>query len=150
MHFANCKWIPQQAKNIIVAESATLLFFFDLLCCFEFHGQIAKTHYRSKTCRKLLEKQKTLRSLLQSLWNPQQILRNPGFMCFVNLRCLWIRSGKWNPHPSNGLVLWSHVHLDPIQKIQDTLLKWKHNIISTFWTITLGHFCSFMFWASLF
>ena len=42
MHFVNCMRIPQQAKNRIVAESAILLFFFDLLRCFEFHGLIAK------------------------------------------------------------------------------------------------------------
>ena len=42
MHFVNCMRIPQQANNRIVAESAILLFFFDLLRCFEFHGLIAK------------------------------------------------------------------------------------------------------------
>ena len=31
VHFVNFKWIRQQALNIIVAESATLLFFFYLL-----------------------------------------------------------------------------------------------------------------------
>ena len=31
--FVNCKSIPQQAKIRFVAEPATLLVFFDLLCC---------------------------------------------------------------------------------------------------------------------
>ena len=52
MHFVNCERIPQQAKIRFVAESATLLFFFDLFCCFGFHGQIAKTLISSKSLQK--------------------------------------------------------------------------------------------------
>ena len=42
VYFVNCKQIPQQAN---------LLFLFDLLCCFGFHGQIAKTLHCSKLLR---------------------------------------------------------------------------------------------------
>ena len=45
MHFVHCKRIPEQAKMRFVAESTTLLLFFDLLCSFGFHKQIAKTLY---------------------------------------------------------------------------------------------------------
>ena len=55
MPFANCKRIPPQANIGFVAESATLLFFYALLCCFGFLGQIAKTVY----CAKALQKQVT-------------------------------------------------------------------------------------------
>ena len=48
----HCKRNPQQAKFRYVAESANLLLFFDLLCCFGFCKQIPKSLYRSK----LLEK----------------------------------------------------------------------------------------------
>ena len=34
MHSVYCKQNPQQAKIRFVAESATLLLFFDILCCF--------------------------------------------------------------------------------------------------------------------
>ena len=37
------KRIPQRYKIRFVAESATLLFFFDLLCCLGFLKQILKT-----------------------------------------------------------------------------------------------------------
>ena len=49
MHSLHCKRNPQQAKNRFVAESATLLLFFDLLCCFGFHKQVPKSLYRSKS-----------------------------------------------------------------------------------------------------
>ena len=72
--FCECKRIPQQAKSRFVAESATLIFFFDLLCCFGFHEQIAKILHRSK----LLRKQANLGNLQpncgesgSSLWSPQ-------------------------------------------------------------------------------
>ena len=52
VHFMHCKRIPQQAKIRSVAESATLLLFFDLLRCFEFNKQIPKTLYRSKSLHK--------------------------------------------------------------------------------------------------
>ena len=42
----HCMRNPQQAKIRFVAESATLLLFFDLLCCFGFHKQIPKSLYR--------------------------------------------------------------------------------------------------------
>ena len=51
VHFVNYKRIPQQTKIRFIVESATLLFFFDLLCCFGFHVQIATTLY----CSKLLQ-----------------------------------------------------------------------------------------------
>ena len=73
MHFVNCGRIPQQAKIKFVAESATLLFFFDLLCCFGFHGQIAKILH----CSKLLQKQAIL-------WNPQQNVGNSKPICGIN------------------------------------------------------------------
>ena len=69
MHFVNCKRIPQQAKIRFVAESATLIFFFDLLCCFGFHGRIAKT----MRCSKSLEKQATLRNTQQNVCNPEPV-----------------------------------------------------------------------------
>ena len=43
MHSVVCKRIPQQAQIRFVAECATLLHFFDLICCFGFHKQIPKT-----------------------------------------------------------------------------------------------------------
>ena len=43
VYFVHCKRIPQQAKVRFVAESATLLVFFDLLRCFGFDKQIPKT-----------------------------------------------------------------------------------------------------------
>ena len=49
VHSVPCKRIPQQVKIKFVAESATLLLFFDLLCCFGFHKQIHKKFYRSKS-----------------------------------------------------------------------------------------------------
>ena len=53
VRFENCKQIiPQQAKVGFVAEFATLLFFFDLLCCFGFHRQIAKTLFLLKIAPK--------------------------------------------------------------------------------------------------
>ena len=69
MHLMNSKRIPQQAKIMFVAESAMLLFFFDLLCCFGFHGQIAKRLY----CSKLLQKQAILRNPQQNVWNPEPV-----------------------------------------------------------------------------
>ena len=48
VHSVPCKWIPQQAKIRFVAKSATLLLFFDLLCCFGFQKQILKTLYCSE------------------------------------------------------------------------------------------------------
>ena len=39
--FWECKRIPQQAKSRFVAESQASIFFFDLLRCFGFHGQIS-------------------------------------------------------------------------------------------------------------
>ena len=47
-----CKRTPQQAKIRFFGEFATLLLFFDLLCCFGFHKQIPKTLYRSKSLQK--------------------------------------------------------------------------------------------------
>ena len=47
----SCKRIPQQAQIRFVAESAKLLLFFDLLCCFGFHKK-PKTLYRSKLLQK--------------------------------------------------------------------------------------------------
>ena len=73
MLFVICKRIPQQAQLRFVVESATLLIFFDLLCCHIFHKQIAKTLHRSKT----LMKQASLRNpqkicgIRNSLWVPQ-------------------------------------------------------------------------------
>ena len=52
MHLVNCRWIPQQAKITFVAESATLLLYFDLVGCFGLHKQISKTLYRSKSFQK--------------------------------------------------------------------------------------------------
>ena len=49
LKFVNCKRIPLPAKNKFVAESRTLLVFFDTLFCFGFHEKkTAKTLYRSK------------------------------------------------------------------------------------------------------
>ena len=69
VHFVNCKRIPQEAKIRFVAESASLLIFFDLLCCFGFHGQKAKTLY----CSKSLQKQATLQNLQQNVWNQEPV-----------------------------------------------------------------------------
>ena len=65
VHSVHCKRNSQQAKIRFIKESATLLLFFDLRCCFGFHKQISKTLYRSK----LLQKQANLR-------NPQLYFRN--------------------------------------------------------------------------
>ena len=43
VRFVHCKRIREQASIRFVAESITLLLFFDLLCCFGTHKQIAKT-----------------------------------------------------------------------------------------------------------
>ena len=66
MHSLHCNGNPQQAKIRFVAESATLLLFFDLLCCLGFHKQIPKSLYRSKSLEKLA-----------NLLNPQLYLRDP-------------------------------------------------------------------------
>ena len=42
VHSVPCKRILQQDQIRFVAESATLLFFFDLLCCFGFHNKYLK------------------------------------------------------------------------------------------------------------
>ena len=94
--------IPQQEKIRFVPESAKLQFLFHLLCCFGFHGQIAKTLH----CSKLLQKQAILRK-------PQQNVRNPEQVCgiheqiiiyvFVNLCCRGIRNCKWNPQIVSGI-----------------------------------------------
>ena len=52
MHSVHCKRISQLAKIRFVAESATLLLFFDLLRCFGFLRQIPKTLYCSKSLQK--------------------------------------------------------------------------------------------------
>ena len=52
MHSEHCKRNPQQDKIRFVAESTSMLLFFDLLCFFGFHGQIAKILYRSKSLQK--------------------------------------------------------------------------------------------------
>ena len=52
VHSVHGKRIPQQANIRFVAESATLLPFFDLLRCFGFYKQMPKTLYRSKLLRK--------------------------------------------------------------------------------------------------
>ena len=52
MLFVNGRPIPQKAKITFVAEPATMLLFFDFLCCFTFHGQVAKTLYCSKSLQK--------------------------------------------------------------------------------------------------
>ena len=41
-----------KAKIRFVAESKSLLLFFDFLCCYEFRKQILKTLFRSKSLRK--------------------------------------------------------------------------------------------------
>ena len=69
LRFVNCNRIPQLTKFRFVAESATLLFFFDLLCCFGFHGEKAKTLY----CSKSLQKQATLQNPQQNVWNPEPV-----------------------------------------------------------------------------
>ena len=46
--FVNCKQIPHQAKIRFVSESAILLLFFDLLCCFGLNKQLAETLHFSK------------------------------------------------------------------------------------------------------
>ena len=69
MHSVKCTRIPQQAKIKYVAESGTLLFFFDLLCCFGFQEQIAKT----LCCSKSLQKETTLRNLQPNVWNPEPV-----------------------------------------------------------------------------
>ena len=77
VHFVNCKRIPLQAKIRFLADSATLLFFFDFLCCFGFRGRIAKTLY----CSKALQKQANLR-------NSQQNVSNREPVCGVHGRIL--------------------------------------------------------------
>ena len=72
VHSAHCMWIPQQAKNSFVAESATLLLFFYLLRCFGFHKKIPKALYRSK----LLQKKANLRNLQPYLRNPKRFVES--------------------------------------------------------------------------
>ena len=103
VHSVPCKRILQQAQIRFVAESATLLFFFDLLCCFWFHKQIPKTLYRSSSLQNLhlriplgVAESRTT-SYICLLRNPQQVncadknyiasicTRNPREYC------------KWNP-----------------------------------------------------
>ena len=55
LFFEKCHWIPQKAKNRIVA---LLCYIFDNFCCFEFHGEIVKT----LCCWILLQKQVILRN----------------------------------------------------------------------------------------
>ena len=69
MHYLNCKRTPQQAKVRFVAEPATLLFLFELLCCFGFHAQIDKTLYYLKA----LQKAAKLRNLQPNVWNPELV-----------------------------------------------------------------------------
>ena len=69
VHFVHCKRIPEHAKIRFNAESTTLLLFFDLLCCFGFHKQIAKTLY----CLKSLQKQAILRNFAeQAIFRPSR------------------------------------------------------------------------------
>ena len=56
VHSQHCKRNPQQANIRFVAESATLLLFFDLLCCFEFHKQIPKSLYRYVNHKELIRR----------------------------------------------------------------------------------------------
>ena len=56
-------------KNQICPGIRKIAIFYDLLCCFGFHGQLAKTLY----CSKLLQKQATLRNPQQNGWNPEQV-----------------------------------------------------------------------------
>ena len=79
VQFGNCKRIPQQVEIGFVPESAKLLFFFDLLCHFGFHREIAKTLH----CSQLLQKQTILRNLQQKVWNPKQIHEQTILMCLV-------------------------------------------------------------------
>ena len=52
VHFVHFMRITQQAKIRFVAESTSLLLFFDLLCCYGFHKQILKTLFRKKPLQK--------------------------------------------------------------------------------------------------
>ena len=103
MHFVSMKRFPRQANKIIVAEPAGFVLFFDLLCCFGFHGQIAKTLY----CSKLLQKQASLRNLQQTLWSAQQKMRKPEqFVESINKQdCLY--QGKALNVPTSSYILWS-------------------------------------------
>ena len=62
-HFVNCKGIPQQAKNRIVAESATLLSFFDFFFLF----RIPRTNNITLYFSQLLQKQENLRILQKNV-----------------------------------------------------------------------------------
>ena len=50
MHSLHCKRNPQQAKIRFVAESAALLLFFDLRCCFGFLNYL--NHCTAQNCSK--------------------------------------------------------------------------------------------------
>ena len=55
MHSVHFKRIPKQAKIRSYAESASLLSFFDFLCCFGFHKKIPKFTLPPKNAPKISE-----------------------------------------------------------------------------------------------
>ena len=90
-----------KGKNRIIAESTTMLFFFDLPCCFGFHGQIAKTLYSSTSLRK-----SNFAESATNLPSPEQFVEfaNKQYkMCLVNLSCRGIRICKRNPQIVSGI-----------------------------------------------
>ena len=72
VHSLHYKRNPQLAKIIFVAESATLLLFSDLQCCFGFHKQTPNSLYRSKS----LQKWANLRNPQHHLWKPEQFVES--------------------------------------------------------------------------
>ena len=55
INYVHCKRIPQQAQIRFVVESATLLHFIDLLCCFGSTNKYLK-QCTVQNCSKILEK----------------------------------------------------------------------------------------------
>ena len=73
----HCKRNPQQAKIRLVAESATLLLFFDFLCFFGFHKTIPKSLYCSKSLQKFADLRNPLTVAESRTTSCISLLRNP-------------------------------------------------------------------------
>ena len=90
VHFVNCKLIAQQKKKSDLPRNLQHCYFFYLLCCFGFHGEIAKT----LRCSKLLQKA-TMRNPKQNVWNPEPVCHEQIIIyVFSNLRCRGIPNCK--------------------------------------------------------
>ena len=76
VHSVHCKRISQQAQTRFVAEAATLLLFFDLLCCLDSANKYLKH------C--------TVQNRSKNRW-----------FCGIRNRISGIQNNLWNPHTNN-------------------------------------------------